>query len=320
MQSTDAPAEEASRARRLKSAVRIVGIAVAIVAVVLCVRALVSEWSTVRPALRHMKAWPAIVALLCSAGSMAGLGLLWWRCLHLFGSPARAVDAVSWYFGGELGKYLPGGIWQVLGRGELAQRKGGISRGSAYATTLISYGAMSVGAALVCGVLAPFAAQGGASLGWWWAMFALVPVGLLAIHPVVFDRILATARRLTHNRLDLPTQSWGGMIRLVAWSMPTWFLLGLAAVLSCESLGFHQHPARVAFAAVAAWIIGFLAVPVPAGAGIRELVFIGVSGLGLGPGAAVAAAARILLIVVDGVGGVLGLMWTRRDVTEAEPL
>lgn len=314
MQSTEGTAAApATRPSRLTTVVRLLGIAVAVLAVVLCARALASEWHTIRPALEHLDVVQAVAAFACSAAAMTGLGLLWWRCLHLFGSPARAVDAVSWYFGGELGKYLPGGIWPVVGRGELAQRKGGVSRSAAYATTLICYGAMCVGAAVVCGVLAPFAARGGAALGWGWLLIALVPVGLFATHPAVFNRLLDLGRRLTRGRLDLQPRTWPEMLRLVAWSVPTWVLIGLAAVLVTSALGFEQDPARVAFAAVAGWIIGFLAVPVPAGAGIRELVFIGIGGLGLGPGAAVATGCRILLIAVDAVGGVLGLSRSRRD-------
>ncbi len=51
---------------------------------------------------------------------------------------------------------------------------------------------------------------------------------------------------------------------------------------------------------MAAWIIGFLAIPVPAGAGLRELMFLAASGLDHGPAVAVAAIARLLFIAVDG--------------------
>jgi len=107
------------------------------------------------------------------------------------------------------------------------------------------------------------------------------------------------------------------MLCLIAWSIPTWVLLGSAAVLVTEALGYHQQPARVAFAAITAWIIGFLAVPVPAGAGLRELVFVAVCGLPAAPAVAVAAIARALFLVVDGTGGVLGLWYTQRAIGES---
>jgi glycosyltransferase 2 family protein len=243
--------------------------------------------------------------------------LLWWRCLHLFGSAVTPATALAWYFGGELGKYLPGGVWSVLGRGELARRHGGIGRGDAYATTLICYAVMSVAAAAVCGVLAPVVAADGHGLGWGWALIALVPLGLAATHPAVFGRVLEAGRRLSRGRMDLGTPPpWPAMLRLILVSVPTWLLLGGAAVLVTEALGLDQHPARVAFAAVAAWIVGFLAVPIPAGAGVREIVFVLLCGLHTGPATAVAAIARAMLLIVDGAGGAAGLAYVRSRMAD----
>lgn len=309
------PPERSSRRRRsLSGIVRIAGLLIAILAVALCVRTIAGQWPSIRTAVTHANPGWLVAALACSAASMTGLGLLWWRCLHLFGSPVRPTAAVAWYFGGELGKYLPGGVWTVLGRGELAQRGGGVSRSTGYATTLISYGTMCIGAASVCGVLAPFLSADGGGLGWPWVMVLLVPLGVAAVHPAMFGRLLTLGRRATRGRLDLAPPNWSSMLRLISWSIPTWVLLGTAAVFVTEALGYHQHPARVAFAAIAAWIIGFLAVPVPAGAGLRELVFVAVCGLPAAPAVAVAAIARVLFLVVDGVGAILGLWYTQRTI------
>jgi len=63
---------------------------------------------------------------------------------------------------------------------------------------------------------------------------------------------------------------------------------------------------RVVFAAVLSWVVGFLAVPVPAGAGVREAVLLAASGLDGGVAAATAIIARVIFIAVDAVGGLLG--------------
>jgi uncharacterized membrane protein YbhN (UPF0104 family) len=311
------PAAEAQTGRRRRAAwvIRVVGIAIAVLAVVLLARTLAGQWSEVRSSIVHASFGWLAVGLASSAVSMTGLGVLWWRCFHIFGAYPRLRDAVSWYFGGELGKYLPGGVWQVLGRGEMAQR-GNVRRSTAYATTLISYGAMCVAAAIACGVLAPIASADGDGLGWGWLLLLLIPVGVAAVHPAFFGRILAFARKATKGRLALDPPPWNQMLGLIAWAIPTWLFLGGASVAVTAALGYDQHPARIAFAAIAAWILGFLAVPVPAGAGLRELVFVGLCGLESAPATAVAAIARLLLIVVDGLGGLLGL-WFARQHTPA---
>ena len=302
------------RRRRVIRIVHVAGIAIALLAVALLAKTLAAQWSEVRSSIIHANLGWLAVALLCSAASMTGLGLLWWRCFHIFGSFPRRRDAMSWYFGGELGKYLPGGVWSVLGRGELAQR-GRVSRSTAYATTLISYGAMCIAAAIACGVLAPIVAADGQGLGWAWLPLLLIPLGIAAVHPAILGRILTFGRRATKGRLTLEPQPWGSMLGLIAWSIPTWLFLGGASVAVTSALGYDQEPARVAFAAIAGWILGFLAVPVPAGAGLRELVFVGLCGLDGAPATAVAAIARLLLIVVDGIGGVVGLWYARKHNT-----
>ncbi|MBA2417184.1 MAG: flippase-like domain-containing protein [Geodermatophilaceae bacterium] len=297
------------RRTRLQTWVRGLGIAVAVLAVGLCLKTLVDQWSSIGPALRQTRAEWMVLAGLCSAVGMVGLAVLWWRCLRLYGTRTRLSDTTAWYFAGELGKYLPGGVWSVLGRGELAQR-GGVGRGHAYSTTLVSYASMCIAAAIVCGGLAPLAARDG-GLEWGWAALALVPLGCLAVHPSVVGPVLSAVARLTRGRLVLAVRPWGSMLGLVLWSAPTWILIGAASCAVTAALGYDQQPARVAFAAVAAWILGFLAVPVPAGAGVRELVFVVLSGLAAGPATAVAALARLLLVAVDALGGLVGLWWAR---------
>lgn len=305
----DDSASPSARRRPAATAVRLVGLLVALAAIAFCVKTLVDQWSTIGPSIADASPGWMLLALALGALAMTGLGVLWWRCLSLFGERRPVGTAISWYFGGELGKYLPGGIWPVVGRGELA-RRGGVSRSVGYLTTLISYGAMCVGAALVCGVLAPVAAADG-GLSWGWALLALVPVGLIVVHPAVFGRLLALGRRVTKGRIALEPRPWPEMVRLIAWSVPAWVLLGGSSVAAMQALGYHGQVAHVAFAAVAAWVTGFLAVPVPAGVGLREVVFIALSGLPTAEATAVAATARLLLIVVDGIGGVLGL-WSAR--------
>ena len=64
---------------------------------------------------------------------------------------------MSWFFVGQLGKYVPGGIWPVVGQAELA-RRGGTTRGIAYSATAMSMVATFLGAATVAavtGLIAP---------------------------------------------------------------------------------------------------------------------------------------------------------------------
>lgn len=309
--------------RGLRGLVRVAGVLIAALAVALCVATLVDQWSVVGPAVAGADVRWLLPAFVAAAAAMTGLAALWWRCLLLYGVQVPASSAVAWYFGGELGKYVPGGVWVVVGRGELA-RRGGVDRARGYTTTLLSLAVMCVGAGVVCGVLAPFAdssaAGRSAGLGWGWVVIALVPLGVLGVHPAIIGPAWSVLDRLSRGRVRLGARPWGQMLALISWAVPVWVFVGAVSVSVTAALDYAQSPARVAFAAVVAWVLGFLVVPVPAGAGIRELLFVLLSGLPMGPAIAVAALARLLFVVVDAVGGISGLSWARRTtVAVAEP-
>lgn len=297
---------------RRASVVRIVGILIGVVAVALCVRTLVVEWPSVRGSVLNANLGLIGLAAVTGAAGLWFLALMWLYSMRIFSAHVGLGRATVWFFAGQLGKYLPGGIWPVVGQGELANR-GGVARRIAYSTTLLSTGLMCVGGAAACVLLAPLAIAEGstARTGLW--ILLLIPAGVLLVHPAVFGRALAAASKVTKGRLQLDAPSWGQMITLIAISVPTWLLLGASNTLVAASLGFGR-PAQVAFAAVVAWIVGVLAVPVPAGAGVRELVFVALSGLPAGDAIAVAAVARIMFISVDLVLGLGSLLWLRTKV------
>ncbi|MFD1859738.1 lysylphosphatidylglycerol synthase transmembrane domain-containing protein [Aeromicrobium camelliae] len=294
--------------------VRIGGIVLGVLALTLCIRAIVQEWADISTAVRRADVRWLVAALALSGASMASLGVLWQRCLAVFGHRTPLGATISWYFAGELGKYVPGGVWAVLGRGELAYRLAGVPRSVAYGTTLVSYGTMCLSAAFVCAALIPWVFVGGGDPGWYVVTVVLVPLGVGIVHPVPFGRILALGRRATGGKLDLHPARWGQMIALIVWGIPAWLLLGGAAWCIAQALAFPGRFPDVAFAAVTAWILGFLLFPVPAGAGVREVVFIALAGLSAGPAAAIALVSRVALMIADGIGGLVGLAGISRRV------
>lgn len=296
--------------RKLATIARITGVIIAVLAVGLCARVLARQWPNVTAALHHADVPLLVTAALFGAIAMWLLAVLWWSCLTVFGSRRKLRDVTAWFFAGELGKYLPGGIWPVVGRGELARRDG-VPRSTAYATTVMSLALMCVGAGLASGILVPVLALDGGHLGPELLLIALVPMGIVVIHPAVFGPLLRAMARVSRGRVQLRAPAWGQMLRLICLAVPTWLVVGAASVVITEALGYSQQPARVAVAAIVAWIVGFLVVPVPAGAGIRELLFVAVCGLPAGPATVVAAMARVFFIAVDGTAGVTALLMLR---------
>lgn len=308
--SSPTPATRPPRRRRAV-VIQILGAAIALLAVGLCVRTLVDQWPTVQATIVGANPWLLAAAVACGVGGAFVLALQWWLALRVFGARAGLGASTSWYFAGELGKYLPGGIWQAVGRGELARRSG-LAGSSTYAASVICVGLTCVASAFACVLLAPFTVGGDGGPGEWLWILALIPIGLVMAHPAILGALLRLLARMTGGRVTLVAPPWRTMIGLILVPVPTWLLIGAAAVLTTDALGVPQEPARVALAAIVAWMAGVLAVPVPAGAGIRELVFVALAGLPVGPALACAAVSRLMFVAIDLVGGVSALIVIRR--------
>ena len=103
----------------------VVGTGFAVAALAFVFKTLSREWEQAEAQLRAARPGWLLVAVVLAGLAMTSIGVVWGRVLHQLGVAVKATRVVSWYFVGELGKYLPGGVWPVVGRGELARRGGG---------------------------------------------------------------------------------------------------------------------------------------------------------------------------------------------------
>jgi glycosyltransferase 2 family protein len=106
--------------------------------------------------------------------------------------------------------------------------------------------------------------------------------------------------------------SFGEVLRLLLGYLPAWAAVAGCSVAVGIALDTGGSPWRLAVASLAAWVAGFAVVPVPAGAGVREVVFVALAGLPAGLGVAVAVTARICFLLVDGLGGAIAAAWLGR--------
>jgi uncharacterized membrane protein YbhN (UPF0104 family) len=224
--------------------------------------------------------------------------------------PLRQI--VSRYFVGEIGKYVPGGVWPILGRGELAARWG-LRRTSAYSSVLLSLLALYLAAMLVVTAGLPALLSGDDGSGPV-AVLLLLPLGLAALHPRVIGVATGLVGRLTSRTIAVDVPTWGASVALVARYVPSWLAIGAATWAVARALDPSAGLVEVGAAAVLSWLVGFVLVPVPGGVGVREAAFVAAAG-SLDPGiaAAVAVGARAIFVVVDALGAVIGSVAMRAD-------
>jgi uncharacterized membrane protein YbhN (UPF0104 family) len=299
--------------RATAAASTVAGVGIAVACGWFVVARLRDDWPAVRDALGSASVgWLAVAVVLAGAG-MTAIALGWRAVLAALGHRRPTGLVVAWYFAGEIGKYLPGGVWPIVGRGELA-RRGGVRRTAAYSSVALSLALLYLAAAMLACVLLPFALDG--ADGRVAAVLLLPPIGIACLHPAVSGRAELLASRVLHRPLDVRVPGFGEALALVARYVPVWLLIGGATWSVARALDPHAGLARVLLATAVSWLAGFLAVPVPGGVGVREAVFVATVGH-LGPGVAesTAVVARVAFVAVDACGALLSARVAPRRAT-----
>jgi hypothetical protein len=278
---------------------------------VFVVRAIAHQWSSVRSSLGHAQpAW--LVAGVVVAGlAMLAIALPWRHALRLVGLEAPMTACVCWYFVGEIGKYVPGGIWPVVGRAELA-RRGGHPRSGAYASVALSLGALYLAGMLTSAVLLPLRFAGDGS-EWLWVL-VLLPIGIAMLHHRPLGWMVERAERVMKRDLDVTIPPWSASLGLVLRYIPAWLLIGTSTWCVARAFDSGVGWITIAPAAMLSWVVGFVLVPVPGGVGVREAAFVALVGGAVPAGvrATIAVVARLAFMVVDALGALIGGAAVRR--------
>jgi glycosyltransferase 2 family protein len=249
---------------------------------------------------------------------MTSIGWGWRHVLRTFGAEPPLGKVVAWYYVGELGKYLPGGVWPVLGRGELA-RRGAVPRSRAYASVALSLGMLYLAGMFVAAAFLPFALSGGTGLSAWMLALLALPVGVVLLHHEVLERLIAVVARITGRNINVLVPRWRDSLVLVARYIPTWLFIGTATYAVARALTPDVSYPRLMFATVLSWVVGFLAVPVPSGAGIRETVLYASSGLPESLAITTAVGARLAFVLVDLLGAAICAPFVRHQPVQVVP-
>ena len=288
----------------------LVGLVLAAVCLGFVAATLVSQWSEVRDRIADAAPGWLVLAVLCAAAAMTWIAWCWEDALGLLGHRPGRRRVIAWYYSGEIGKYVPGAVWPIVGRGELA-RRGGVPASRAYPSVALSLATFYLAGLTVAAVLVPLdlaqQAESPAAL----ALLLLLPLGLAALHPAVLGRARRVVVRLSRRGGDVPLPEWRATAAVILRYVPAWLLIWAATWLVARALVPDPPILRIGIATTLSWAAGFAAVPVPAGAGIREAVFVASSGMTGGVAATVAVTSRLVFVLVDAGGLVLTARWHR---------
>lgn len=260
-------------------------------------------------ALSRLSVWPLLGALLLAAvGAWSGVPA-WRELIAGLGSRLRLRDAQKIYLIGQLGKYIPGGVWTVLAQATLAKELD-VPRARSGTASLMNILLAVVSSSVLGGVLLLIFGRG--VLGkYGWALLLVLPL-LVLLHPGVLVRVGRWASKITRRSVPLQRIPERNLLSAAGWLTVGQLANGVHLYLLAASIG-ERTPLLLVIGLFAFASAAGLVVPIaPAGAGIREVILVFGLTPFMDPGSAllVVLLSRLVTTVVDfalaGLGAVGG--------------
>lgn len=242
---------------------------------------------------------PVLGAFAASALS-AWSGVPAWRDLLVgLGSRLRLRDAQRVFLMGQLGKYIPGGVWTVVAQATMAKELH-VPRsrsGTASLMSILLAVVTASGLGAVC-----LAVAGHQVIGrYWWLLLFAIPL-LALLQPDVLVWVGALVSRITRRNVPLERIPERTLLGAAAWLLAGQVFNGLGFWLLVDTIsGRVTNPLLSIGLFAVASAAGIVVIFLPAGLGGREVVLaFGLSTItDAGSAALIVLMSRLVLTIVD---------------------
>ena len=273
---------------------------VSLVAVALALSRTWAAWPGVAESTRanwHLRPAWLVCGVVSSAAALWVSGGLWGALFRSSGGRTGIPEAAAAWLGSNLGRYVPGKIWQVTGLVGYVRTRGDSGAG-ALATLLVFQSVMlAAGTGLGLATLGTRAFQG---FGPW--PIVLGALGLaVALAPPTLRFVVRLGQRLLREPGDPGPVSIRGKVlaRTAVGGLIVWVLQGLGFWALLQGLVAENPVDPIVACGVfsTSYVVGYVAVIAPGGLIVREGAIVSllsvVASISLGPAAALALAARL---------------------------
>lgn len=278
----------------------------AVAAVGLATREIVAQWHAFRASGAELTPRWSLVAL-SSAIVLVAYGILvetWRRMVRAWDADIPWTEAARIWFISNLGRYLPGKVWQIGAMGVMAQESGVsvvAATGSALVINLVN---LLAGFGLVLVTGAEFFEARGAA-----AVLAVVLVAGIVLAPRMLPVVATLAGKIIRRPVEVPRLPDRAVWLASVGCLAAWILYGVAFQVFVAAM-IGSAPGRTSSyiaAFTGSYLVGYIALFAPGGIGVREgsLIFaLGRFGLAL-PGAAgvISLSSRLWLTVLEVLPG-----------------
>jgi hypothetical protein len=211
-----------------------------------------------------------IVAFSLMLSTSAFYAYLWKMILGRLGTPLSYRNSYRIFFLSQLGRYIPGKVWSILGLVYLTEKEG-VSKVISGASVMLLLMLQVVSGVMVFAVTLPFWERIDAVPGLNVLLLSL-PAGLILLHPALVSRGVNLALRLTGQPETELTWSYSYLLGQLGLWGGFWLVNGVAYHFLIRSIVSSPLPEVFVLAGIfsIAWVAGFVSLVTPAGLGVME--------------------------------------------------
>ena len=263
------------------------------------------NWEQVINLISQISAWRIVLSLVLLIIGKMFLVLLVQYSVNSEGWHPKYIETLGIYGLSSLGKYIPGGIWQFVGRFGVYKVNGLSSKASTRAMILENI--WLLGSAVAIGVIGVFLTRFDLIAGllnlpnhqWLAILFTILALGLWII---VLKIVHKTMRR--HTAENIPSIFVVAGVGLLLWTF-----IGGSFFVMFHDFPFSAAPLFIGGYAVS-WAVGYIAVFAPGGLGVREaaLAFVFSNIASVEMIAVYAAMNRIIWVIAEVLFGLVGMV------------
>jgi uncharacterized membrane protein YbhN (UPF0104 family) len=249
---------------------RVLGAAVVVLIFGFMFRSLYLEWGQIASYQWNVDLAALVVAFSLMLGAAAFYAYLWKLILKRLGTGLSYRKSYRIFFLSQLGRYIPGKVWSVLGLVYLSDREGVAKVISGTSVTLQLL--LQIVSGVIVFVITLPLWENANSLPGLGALLLVFPVGLILLHPALVRRGVNLALRLTKQpEIELAWSYRYVLAQLGLW-IGFWLLNGVAYRFLIRSIDSSPLPHAFVLAGIfsLSWVAGFLSLITPSGLGVME--------------------------------------------------
>jgi hypothetical protein len=259
---------------RLQTLRRIAQPTIILIILAFWAQALAQNWQTFVTYPWQFSWTPVLLAFAVRLVQMPLAATIWWRALTLAGTRIPFQVGMSLYLQSQIGRYLPGGIWDVVGRFVLGERAG-VSKRAMAASIGLEMSLQVLSGAIY--LLTALALRSNLDTRLYAIAGTVVALGaLIFLSPPVFTFVVNRGLQILKRPPLAMRLTYRDILALFVARLVTHGMLGLGFylfALALTPIPLAKAPLLIS-AYVGAWLVGYLALLAPMGIGVREGAFV----------------------------------------------